>query len=98
MASLNNHTELLELLLSHREINVNITNIHLHTPLILACFADHEEIVREGGETEAEFNEYDCRKLCQVPNIQINSVGDIGWTAAHWAVENDTASCLKVEK
>ena len=54
-AAVNNHSELLELLLAQTGVDVNVTNNEDETPLMMACFAGRENIVRK--EAFDEFND-----------------------------------------
>ena len=89
------HTELLDVLLSQSEINVNITNKNGWTPLMLAGWFRREEMFREASDefTESRGSVLSCcRRLLRVPGIEVNRMNENGETAAHFT----RGECLKV--
>ena len=83
IAARNNYGELLELLLAQTGVDVNIgggDNIN-STPMMIACALGRENIVR---------------RLCQVPDIQLNMRDDRGATALTWAVSHNKPACVSV--
>ena len=83
-------TELLDILLSHPDIEVNKTTTRQGelrrswvnwTPLMFACLKGHDNIVR---------------RLSQVPGIQYNCRNESGHTALHLAVLSNRAGCVEV--
>ena len=76
-----NYGELLELLLGQTGVDVNIRNNLNMTPLMLACYQGHENIVR---------------RLCQVAGIQLNCRDDYGQTALQWAVSQNKPACVSM--
>ena len=75
-----NYGELLELLLGLPGVDVNITDGGNVTPLMWACSAGHENIVR---------------RLSRVEGIKPNSRDNIGRTALHWAVNQNNPRCVE---
>ena len=72
IAAYHNYGELVELLLAHPGVDVNLRTNDKRTPLMLACIKGRENIVR---------------RLCQVTNIQLNSKDKHDWTMAVEAEE-----------
>ena len=82
MVALSNYQELLELLLSQTGVNVNLSDQNYRTPLMTACQAGQDRIVR---------------RLCQFPEISLNCVDDNGLTALHFAIKfspGSSAACV----
>ena len=82
MAALSNYQELLELLLAQTGVNVNLSDQNYRTPLMTACQAGQDRIVR---------------RLCQFPEISLNCVDDNGLTALHFAIKfspGSSAACV----
>ena len=73
--------ELLELLLNQTGVNVNITKNKNWTPLMVACYWGHDNIVR---------------KLCRAPGIELNLVAQNGDTALNIAVYENRLQCVEV--
>ena len=67
-AAHHNYEELLELLLVQTGVNVNMKDNNKETPLLKACYEGRENIVR---------------RLCQVPDIQLNDIGRRDGRTAH---------------
>merc|ERR1712168_375344 len=69
-AAMKNYQRILDLLLSHPKINVNIRGWNDRTPLILSCHNGHSEITQ---------------KLVSTSGVDLNCQGFDGWTAAIFA-------------
>ena len=85
-----NNQELLEVLLSQTNIDVNLTssqactksgNIYQWTPLMFACF---------WGNTDS------VARLAKVPRLSLNSRDNSGDSAAHKACEKGHTGCVKI--
>ena len=85
-----NNPELLEVLLSQTNIDVNLTssqactksgNIYQWTPLMFACF---------WGNTDS------VARLAKVPRLSLNSIDNSGDSAAHKACEKGHTGCVKI--
>ena len=85
-----NNPELLEVLLSHPLIDVNLTasqtcnksgNIYQWTPVMFACFWGNDEIVA---------------RLAKVPRLNLQYRDNSGDTAAHKACERGHIGCVKI--
>ena len=76
----NNNRDVLDLLLSQPGVNVNISSHRRTTPLMVACFRGHADIVR---------------RLRQVPGADLNCGDTDGWTAAHAAVYKQQPRCVE---
>ena len=72
---------LLDLLLAQTGVDVNIRDSYNNTPLMLACWEGHENIVS---------------RLCQVTGVQLNTRDDGGYTALYLAVWNNRPACVSV--
>ena len=72
LASLHSHEQLLEVLLAHTGVEVNLTDLSDRTPLITACMAGHHDVVR---------------RLCRAPGIDLNCKDSDGLAALHYAVK-----------
>ena len=84
LAAINNHGELLEVLLAHPTVDVNMRNNLSWTPLMMACmFGGQEDIVR---------------RLCQATNIKLNMRDDDGFTALVLAVIRNNPACVSAFK
>ena len=83
-AAYNDHTELLDILLSHPDIEVNKTTTRdgkQWIALIFACRAGYSAIVS---------------RLVQVEGLDINYQDEEGWTAAHEASMRGHTECVRV--
>ena len=85
-----NKPELLEVLLSHPNIDVNLTsshashqsgNIYQWTPLMFACFWGNTNIVS---------------RLAKVPKVDLKYRDNFGDTAAHKACEKGHTECVRI--
>ena len=82
LASLHRHEQLLEVLLAHTGVEVNLTDLSDRTPLITACMAGHHDVVR---------------RLCRAPGIDLNCKDSDGLAALHYAVKFNPQSARCVE-
>jgi len=80
-AAMKNYQRILDLLLSHPKINVNIRGWNDRTPLILSCHNGHSEITQ---------------KLVSTSGVDLNCQGFDGWTAAIFAARYNRTECLKI--
>ena len=73
IAAKNNNEELLDILISQHDIDINIVTKYNMTALMIACYRGHHNIVS---------------RLVTIPGINIQYQGSGGMTAAHWAAYN----------
>ena len=81
LATSNNSEEMLDLLLTYVNIDVNVTESNGLTPLMMACLFDQERFVR---------------KLCRVETILVDREDGRGQTALHQAVVGARLDCVRV--
>lgn len=77
----NNSEELLNIILSHPGVNVNIMDNDGRTPLMIACSTQKVEIMR---------------RLCQVREIDPNIRDYSDYTALYFAINRKNIECLKI--
>ena len=77
----NNSEELLNIILSHPRVNVNIMDNNGRTPLMIACLTQKVKIMRI---------------LCQMTEIDPNIRDCSGCTALYFAINRKNIECLKI--
>ena len=78
---MNSSEELLNIILSHPGVNVNIMNNYGRTPLIIASSYQEVKIMRT---------------LCQMSEIDPNIRDHSGFTALYFAIDKKNIECLKI--